>query len=102
MKKPLKKMYVCCSELQKEFFCKKIRQVLGEYVVPVLDYRKADAAYVIGELDGQMKEELEAIKQRGIPVHEVNENLISQDVYETLVRRSTQDRKRMEERETGR
>ncbi len=102
MKKPLKKMYVCCSELQKEFFCKKIRQVLGEYVVPVLDYRKADAAYVIGEPDGQMKEELEAIKQRGIPVHEVNENLISQDVYETLVRRSTQDRKRMEERETGR
>lgn len=95
-------MYVCCSEMQKEFFCKKIRQVLGDYVEPVLDYRKADAAYVIGEQDGQMKAELEEIKQRGIPVHEVNENLISQDVYETLVRSSSQDRKQIEERETGR
>ena len=102
MNKPLKKMYVCCSEMQKEFFCKKIRQVLGDYVEPVLDYRKADAAYVIGEQDGQMKAELEEIKQRGIPVHEVNENLISQDVYETLVRSSSQDRKPIEERETGR
>ena len=57
---------------------------------------------MIGEPDGQMKAELEEIKQRGIPVHEVNENLISQDVYETLVRSSTQDRKQIEERETGR
>lgn len=101
-KKPLKKMYVCCNEPQKGFFCKKIRQVLGEYVEPVLDYRKADAAYVIGEPTEQMKVELEEIKQRGIPVHEVNEKLISQDIYETLIRRSTQDRKRMEERETWR
>lgn len=102
MGKTLKKMYVCCSEPQKGFFCKKIRQVLGEYVEPVLDYRKADAAYVIGEPTEQMKGELEEIKQRGIPVHEVNENLISQDIYETLIRRSTQEKKRMEERKTGR
>lgn len=102
MNKPLKKMYVCCNEPQKGFFCKKIRQVLGEYVTPVLDYKQADAAYVIGEPTEQMQKELTEIRKRGIPVHPVNENLISQEIYETLIRRSTHDRQRTKEGEMGR
>ncbi len=100
--KSLKKMYVCCDEPRKEFFCKRIKQVLGEYVTPVLDYQKADAAYIIGEPTAQMQKEITEIRKRGIPVHEVNENLISQDVYETLIRQSTHGKQRMEERENER
>ncbi|MCM1244603.1 MAG: hypothetical protein NC293_03055 [Roseburia sp.] len=102
LKKPLKKMYVCCHEAQKDFFCNKVKQMLGEYVTPVRDYREAEAAYVIGEPTGQMQKEIKEIQERGIPVHQVNENLISQDIYETLIRHSTHDRQRMEERENGR
>lgn len=101
MNKPLKKMYVCCNEQQKGFFCKKIKQMLGEYVTPVLDYKEADAAYVIGEPTEQMKKELTEIRERDIPIHEVNENLISQEIYETLIR-SASGRQRTEERELGR
>ena len=95
-------MYVCCDEPRKGFFCQKIKQMLGEYVTPVLDYQKADAAYVIGEPTAQMQKELTEIRKKGIPIHEVNENLISQDIYETLLQRNSQGKQRMEERENER
>lgn len=101
-KRQLKRMYVCCDEPRKGFFCQKIKQLLGEYVEPVLEYGKADAAYVIGEPTEQMQRELAEIRNRGIPVHEVNENLISQDVYETLIRSKANEKARTEKRETGR
>lgn len=100
--KPLKKMYVCCNGQQKGFFCKKIKQMLGEYVTPVLDYKQADAAYVIGEPTEQMQKELTEIRKRGIPLHEVNENLIRKDIYETLIRRSAHDRPKTKEEEMER
>ena len=86
MKNQMKKMYVCCQEGKKDFFLKKVKDRMGDYVKPVTDPQQAEAVYVIGEETSEMKKELQELRKMGLTVHHVNENLINPDIYESLIK----------------
>lgn len=77
-------LLLCCDKGNFEKYKGRIKNAFGDSVSLTNDPGKADLIYVMGEISPSMRERMEEYREMGIKMVEVNENLVNQDIYQSI------------------